>query len=181
MKNKKLQTVVLVIMGVLIFASIVARILKFQSKPVATIAYLISLTFTVLYGFFFYKKPHGNMLKYAMLVFAVTTTLQSAHAMASNGTFDHAIIRILASLAVCYCAGRLDRIDQNKYIMPIIVLLFFGVSIYKVIGDICDHSIELASTIRHFSYTINYASLVISYFIRYDEHKEAGLMDGAKK
>jgi len=181
MKKNTSKKVLLVITGILIIIAIIGRALKIPSKPESSILYLISLVFTALYGFWFYKKPHGNMLKYAMLIFAVTTVVKGCHSMAVDGAIDNAIIRILASLALIYCAGRLNRIDQNKVIMPIICLVFLGISIYKVVCDISNQSLELSGTVRHFSYTINCFALIISYFVRYDEHKEAGLMDAPKK
>jgi len=181
MNSKKSTNVSLVIMGVLIIVAIISRILNIQTKPFPSILYLISLGFTAFYGFWLYKKPHGNMLKYAMLIFVVTVIIQGCNSMASDGEINNAIIRVFASIAVCYCAGRLDRLDQNKYIMPIIALLFLGESGYKVVDDIMEQSVDIPSTIRHFSYTINYITLMIAYFVRYKEHKEAGLMDTPKK
>jgi len=181
MEKKTGKNVLLVIMGGLIIVAIIARILKFPKSPVDTIAYSISLVFTALYGFWFYKKPHGNMLKFAMLIFALTTTITSCCSMVSKGVVNHQIIKIIALLIVCYCAGRLNRIDQNKYLMSILCLVFLGLSIYTVIGTIMDQSITFASTIRHFSYTINYITLMIAYFVRYKEHKEAGLLDSPRE
>jgi len=181
MDKKKSKNVLLVIMGVLIIVAIIARILKIQTKPVSTSLYLLSLVFTALYGFCLYKKPHGNILKYAMLIFLLTTIIQACNTMALKGTINHTMVRVIASVAVCYCAGRLNRIDQNKYIMPIIALLFFGESTYRIVGDIIDKSVNLASSVRHFSYTFNYITLMIAYFVRYKEHKEAGLIDAPKE
>jgi len=181
MKNKSVKNILLIVMGVLIVVAVIARILKIQTKPVPTVLYLISLLFTALYGFWFYKKPHGNMLKYAMLIFAVTTIIQGCYSMASDGTVTYALVRVLAAAAVCYCAGRMDRIKENRYLMPVIALLFLMTSIYKEVCDVSSRSVELASSIRHFSYTINFITLMLAYFIRYKEHREAGLTDSQKK
>jgi len=178
MENKKAKNVLLAVMGILVIVAIIARILRFSTNPVATIAYLISLVFTALYGFWFYKKPHGNMLKYAMLIVALATILSSSYGLITGKSYH--IVKILASAVLCYCAGRLNRIDQNKYLLPIICLVFLGTSVYKMIGDISNQNIELTATIRHFSYTINYATIMIAYFVRYDEHKLAGLIDAPK-
>jgi len=181
MENKKTKNALLAIMGVMIIVGIIARLLKIQTKPISTSLYLLSLVFTALYGFCLYKKPHGNMLKYAMLIFLVTTIIQACNTIALKGTMNHTIVRVIASVAVCYCAGRLNRIDQNKYIMPIIALLYFGESTYRIVGDIMDQSVNLASSIRHFSYTFNYITLMIAYFVRFEEHREAGIMDAPKQ
>jgi len=175
MEKKTSKNVLLAVMGVLILIEIVARIIIIQTNTFAGIAQLISLAFSALYCFLFYNKPHGNILKYAMLVFAFANILSSSYLLLAGNTYQ--IAKLLAVAAVCYCAGRLNRIDQNKYIMPILSLVFIGVSICGVRVDIANKTVNAFTILTRFNNTINYFALMIAYFVRYEEHKEAGLMD----
>jgi len=180
MENKKTKNVLLAIMGVLIVAEIVICIVIAQSNVLVIdiLMRLVSLLFTTLYGFWLYKKPHGNMLKCAMLIFAIVSILASSKTLMTGKSYH--IVKLLASAAVCYCAGRLNRIDQNKYLMPIIGVAFLAVSFYGVYLSIVNNYATAVIIASCFIFTINYFTLMIAYFVRYDEHKEAGLIDASK-
>jgi len=178
MKKKRLTNILLVILGILNIIEIGARIIIIQTNTFAGVVQMISLLFAVLYVFWLYKKPHGNILKYAMLIFAIANILSSSYLLLAGRTYQMA--KLLAVAAVCYCAGRLNRIDQNKYIMPIIAIVLIGVSICGVYYNVINQTANVFTVLTSFNNTINYITLMIAYFVRYEEHKEAGIMDAPK-
>jgi len=138
----------------------------------------MSLVFTGLYVFWLYKIPHGNMLKYSMLLFSIANIISGTVFLLVGTKIE--IIRILASAGVCYCAGRLNRIDQNKYLMSIIGVAFLTVSVYWVSIWAMDSDVSIFNTFGRLNSTINYITLMIAYFVRFKEHKLAGLIDAPK-
>jgi len=179
MKKKTLKHMLLAVMGALIIVEIIVRMIMIKTNTFAGIMQLISLVFSALYVFLFYKKPHGNMLKYAMLVFSFANILSSSYLLMTGNTYQ--VVKLLAAAAVCYCAGRLNRIDENKYMLPALGLFFFWVSVSGVRADIENQAANVFTILTRFNNTVNYFTLVIAYFVRYDEHKEAGLADAPRK
>lgn len=173
--EKKKQNVLLIIMGALILMSIAITACSISSSPVLCSLGLIVLIFVALYGFVLYKKPHGNLLKIAMLLFAAVYIV-SAILIASQGIGIVAlsIIGTLAASAIIYGAGRLNRIEQNKYIFVVADIIFFALELYTAIT--CPAG-SFVGTFVFFNYFIIFTTLLIAYFVRYKEHKEAGLTD----
>jgi len=179
MENKYSKNILLAIMGVLIIVAIVARVATIQTAPVSAVTQLISLVFVAVYGFVLFRKPHGNLLKYAMLIFVFSTIFCDCYYLILGHSGFH-IVKIFAATVVCYCAGRLNRIDQNKYIMPIIGIVYLGISIYATAFVAPSGPMKYLIIPSRFIFTINYFTIMIAYFVRYKEHKEAGLMDAPK-
>ena len=174
MENKKTTTnILLIIMGILTLAEIILRLCIIKTNTFSGIVLIISMLFVALYCFFLYKKPHGNTLKYAMLLFALSSIFSSISYLMKVPDYNSAII-ILADAGICYGAGRLNRIDQNRILFPIIAIVLLGCSIWSVTHY------NTGGVIRAFSFFngfIAFTALMIAYFIRYKEHKEAGLAD----
>jgi len=177
-KKTSKNNILLAIMGVLILTEIVIGFITLQN-PFFDILGMIPLFFIALYGFWFYKKPHGNMLKYAMILLAISEIMTSLVCVKNGWNFERQTFKIFAAAALIYAAGRLNRIDQNKYILPLVFVVQFACDALAVI----DFS-PLYSPIYFiawFSGTISAAALLIAYFVRYKEHKEAGLSDAPKE
>jgi len=177
--EKKKQNVLLIIMGVLILMEIVLVVIDFSEFIAVHVCMMATLLFTALYGFIFYKKPHGNMLKYAMLIFAISNILSSMVSLQnfSQSLFVSIALSVLSSAVVCYGAGRLNRIKQNKILFPIICVVYFVVSILWFAECPADYHTSVLSDARLFSTPTIFLTLMIAYFVRYKEHKEAGISD----
>jgi len=178
-EKKTSKNILLIIMGVLILASIAITICSITWSPVLCGLALVVLVFVALYGFVLYKKPHGNMLKYAMLLFAAVYII-SAIIIASqgDGIVAFSIIGTLAASAIFYGAGRLNRIEQNKFVFVIADIIFFVLELFTAIT--CPTG-SFTGTFVLFNYFIIFTTLIIAYFVRYKEHREAGLNDAPKK
>jgi len=174
--EKKKQNVLLIFMGLLIMAELVITTSVVTLDALTYIPIIVSLVFVAFYGFWLYKKPHGNILKYAMLLFAVSIILNAVVAAYNNwGAMYHQVLRLFASASICYCAGRLNRVEQNKMILPIAELLLI---VYAVAGaSSAVGNVSSLSILIFFSYPITLLTLMIAYFVRFKEHKEAGISD----
>jgi len=177
--EKKKQNILLITMGALIVISLIATALTISTNVIGGVCTLIPLVMTALYGFFLYKIPHGNMLKYAIIVLAVAKIISAAtYTSIDSSTVLANTLVALCSCAMCYCAGRLNRIEQNKILFPIIeiITLVLGSTWVKPFSDIS----SVFLNIRSMAYPMIFATIMIAYFVRYKEHREAGLADAPK-
>jgi len=85
----------------------------------------------IYYALFAYKKPHGNHLRYIILVCAFLTLLETLVPSSSdkpNAIFVvNYVINFLVAILVSFVSGRLDRNKENKTIL-IVVLGLIAVS-----------------------------------------------------
>jgi len=176
MEKKSSENILLHIMGVLIAIALIATAATISTNVIGGVCTLIPLVMTALYGFILYKIPHGNMLKYAIIVLAVAKVISAAvYTSADSSTVFTNSLVALCSCAMCYCAGRLNRIEQNRLLFPIIeiVTVILGATWLKPFTDIT----SVFLNIRCMAYPIIFATIMIAYFVRYKEHKEAGISD----
>jgi len=174
MENKTTKNLLLTIMGILILIELVLGIIIFENPLLDSVS-LIPLVFVALYGFWLYKKPHGNMLKYAILIAGVTNILVACSLIKEGLSMGEQIARVIVSVILVYVAGRLNRIDQNKYFLPIA----FAIQFICDLIDYISYSAMFESIYRltWFTAPIMILTLMIAYLVRYKEHKEAGLTD----
>lgn len=179
MEKKKETNILLIIMGLLIVLMGVAVACTVSGFWLPAICVLVALVFVALYGFWLYKKPHGNMLKYAMLLTAVANIITDAYLISTNcGSLVVHIISLLAAAAVCYGAGRLNRIEQNKYIFVITDIVFLIVAVIWTIQT--SPEFPFLIFVKLYVYFVTFTTLIIAYFVRYKAHKEAGITDTPK-
>jgi len=183
MEKKTSKNILLAIMGVLILLELFAAIASFSSLNfIASSCAIVALLFVALYGFWLYKKPHGNMLKYSMIILAASIIVNAAKCiqMNYNPLYIH-ITRLLSAAMITYIAGRLNRIEKNKYLFVIGVVALFVVDFMGIIPNIGSEYFTFFVFLRFVYDAVTLLTLMIAYFVRYKEHKEAGLMDAPKK
>ncbi|GEM_PF-2014516 len=179
MEKKTQKNIWLTIMGALTVAIIIITCIAITQPYLAYVCGIIVLLCSALYSFFFYNKPHGNLLKISFLIFAISKLISDACIISADTQFSIlGAFSIVSAAIVCYCAGRLSRIEQNKYILIIIDVFYFALSTIECI-NLTTHT--LLNILCMFNYPITLTVLMIAYFVRYKEHKEAGLMDAPKK
>jgi len=170
MENSK-KKLWLMLMGILVLVEIIFRVCTISRFTFSGILTLVSLVFIALYGFLLYKVPHGNMLKYAMLFLAFSKIINNSNIMMNYNADYTSIILIIACAVICYCAGRLDRIKENRILFVVIDIIFFVTSIMTLLKySRGGFMIGFA----FFDSFIAFTTLMIAYFIRYKEHREAG-------
>jgi len=177
MENKKTKNILLAIMGIFVLAELVAIVISLADGiTIFSICQAVALIFVASYGFWLYKKPHGNLLKYALLLIAGAQLFGATEALANAKAASGALTTsVFFAAALVYVAGRLNRIDQNKILLPIIAAFELYGAIWSVINFAGQES--ALTLFSWFSRSIMIFTLMIAYFVRYKEHKEAGISD----
>jgi len=173
MEKKTSGNGLLAVMGALVIADIIVMICVIDAVTVGKILALAVMALVVLYLFWLYKKPHGNLLKYTMLLFALVILFLNATDY-SGGMIS--IVNLIAGGLVCYCAGRLHKIKRNRIILLIIDIYWLIDGIWSSVK--LEH-VTFLNVFSNFTFFIVLGSLIIAYLIRYKEHREAGLLDRA--
>jgi len=176
MEKKKQNPVLLGLCVILTVFTIVLDICTAISSKdsVATFALIAwtCVSFLVLYYILVgYKKPHGNMLRYLLLIMAAVMVIDTFD---FSETALYTPLRAATVLLIAYIAGRLGKINQNKILMPIVwvLIIISGCMLRKL-----QPSTDILKNISFFLDTIIWFVTCAAYFVRYKEHKEAGLTD----
>ena len=182
---KKSTKTGLMILSILVFLGIAFSfytfISDFTGKPLGIqvhICLVFLMYFVVLlYSFWGYRKPHGNMLRFAMFVFGLMIIFK----LVLPGRPDTSIVNFAANACdgfaaalITFISGRLQKIDKNKKLMIFVgVLMIVGI----LLLTISNSSFSITSFIRALSQPICWASLCLAYTARYELHREAGLAE----
>lgn len=182
-KNLKKETKIgIAIIAALLLAGIVDCVLSFivsenRNEPFSLLHIALNTVlyiFVGAYTFFDYKRPHGNSLRILFFVFGVYVLLSDNLPIVNLDGTRNFMVRILAGLAALftvYISGRLDKLNKNRLFMIAVgVLLLAGRII--VITTIPSNLIRIIGVSTQF---IVWLALCLSYTIRFDEHKAAGL------
>jgi len=165
-------------------------------SEVTTIALCILILY---YNFFGYKKPHGNLLKYIFLIFGFALIISTFF---NGGVELSGLIYTMIGTIVVYMSGRLNKIEKNRKLAVVVLILFTVLVIISVFR--IDVSFETAhnaavempqmypsgkqemqpksllSILGTFTTPLQWIALSLAYISRYKEHKEAGLLDKVK-
>ena len=143
---------------------------------VKDIIYLLIYVLTGFYALLGYKKPHGNMLKYLYMIFAVGLVLNVCLGNADKNAFMTAvsISTSLAALILVYVSGRFHKIEKNRVLLILAGVLLFASAIIPMFSD----KIMINGFLNACSPLIMLLALGFAYTARFEEHKAAGLEDG---
>ena len=214
-KRTPIVIVVLALILCLCIAGIVTTAMGQRSalptlrEALVYIGYLLVLS----YAFVGYRVPHGNLLKYTILVFAlllvITVAINPSYygstagpdggaeaPLASDGEALPApvgapdapekpaarsphqekqdnlleLVFLGATLIlISYMAGRLNRINENRYIACLALLLLL---LRALLADAGDRFLPAGFNEFNMWLVLN-----CSYILRYKEHREAGVLD----
>ena len=149
-----------------------------DGRIISTVMAIIDVAicvFIMLYAFFGYRKPHGNMLKFVFFAYAISLALQGTVAIAGKIHYTVGDLYVLAALLIAYVAGRLNKIEKNKFILIFVGLL--------ILASVIIINVPVLPTIKFLYFfasitpIITFAALGFAYVARYEEHKAAGLED----
>ena len=130
--------------------------------------------FIIFYGLWGYKIPHGNLLRYEFIVFAIMNILVLLTDL-QLGLFASYLLAAKALLSI-YMAGRLDKIKKNIWIMIAVLVLEIDYDLSFVIS-LKGSFTSFISFIALFCGIYMWVALCGAYITRYKLHKEAGLTD----
>ena len=148
-----------------------------HSFSLANVLTYVELAIAIIYTVCAYKKPHGNLMRYLLLLYAVAVAGLLLIGAASQPTYLNANYLAIIILAV-YMAGRLNKYTQNIIICAVL-LVCNCITMYYLIDMITDKGMPL--TFANFfgcaGCVTVWLAIAAGYIIRYREHKEAGLTD----
>lgn len=179
MENKKntMHRVIVAIFALIGLAvSVVCFIWRIQNyvsiRPFILVG--IYYAFVFYYGISGYKKPHGNMIRYLLLILAfyIASTI-----IVMVERWDIPWVMFAASnfaaVLIAYMAGRLNKMKKNIVIAVIISVLLLVKSFWPVSGmSLNGYSLFVLDTTMPIFMWITVALI---YFFRYYEHREAGI------
>jgi len=173
MEHTKLKNAVFAVLSALIIAMIAFTLLDIAKYPLIKVMNLVCLVSVLIYTAVSYRKPHGNLLKYAMLIFALTLIVNGASCL-DQGFAPLVPITLLSAAAcgVCYVSGRLDRVTENAYLLAAIELVL--VACYLSVLFAAEFIISFRFCFLAAVYPVVFGIIIASYFLRFAEHKQAG-------
>ena len=153
------------------------RIAFSRSLTISTVMTYVEILIAVLYIVSGYKKPHGNLLRYLLLLYAVAVAGLLLRAAAYQPTWVNATY-ILKIMFAVYMGGRLDHFKQNLVICVVMFICNCMVA-YYLIDMITDFGITLTfvNFIGCCGAVTVWMAIAAGYVIRFKPHKEAGLAD----
>ncbi|MBQ4298514.1 MAG: hypothetical protein II771_09480 [Clostridia bacterium] len=135
--------------------------------------------FLFYYGIRGYKKPHGNALRYLVLVLAAVTAASIQMQLdywsvpwpvvLSNG---------LAAVLMGYMAGRLHKVKENRWTVAAVTVLLLVRSFWPIGQQYA--ALSVFCTLTRITTLFSWITVVLIYFFRYREHREAGLAADAE-
>lgn len=179
MKDKKnnLQRILVAFVALLGFTvSIVCFIWRLDNN-VSIRSFILAAVyycFIFVYGFYAYKTPHGNMVRYLLLTLALYIAF-SIVVMDSRWSIPWFVIAAsnFAAVLIAYMAGRLNKVKKNIIVAAIVSVLLLVKSFWPVEtpGINADAMFILDRTMPIFMWL----TVVMIYFFRFKEHKQAGI------
>jgi len=127
------------------------------------------ILYYLLYG---YKKPHGNLLRFIMLAFALSMIFDDTLFSVFTA---YVPVRTVTVMLIAYMAGRLNKFEKNRILMPVILVLTVVTAIIITKEFPSD---ETVVNLAVFACPVQWCIVCAAYIARYKQHKEAGLADG---
>ncbi len=144
------------------------------------IVYIVPILIYILlliYVLMEYKRPHGNLLRVTLLIYAFMLAVWAAAQGENAGCI---YVLPCTTVIVAYLSGRLNKIKKNIVWFSIAAAFLIGYGILQtVMVGVETYGIMQISYC--FGAFLQWITLALAYFSRYKEHKEAGLMDAPKK
>ena len=181
-KKSNGKLIALIVLGLLTALGLAIEIIAFirfrstysSGSYLSLVVYTLTSLLLLYYAAVGYRKPHGNLMKYLFLMFAVCCLGGVVSITAEQTVIDtiYNYLRGIVVLLVAYVAGRLDRFKQNVRLMSVIGILMLISS-----AVVCADYTDTLGFLFSFTYFVLWIDLMIAYILRYKEHKEAGLTD----
>ena len=134
---------------------------------------IILLLAAVMYACYGYKKPHGNHMRYLLLLNVIFVACLLVLGVPEQPTYV-TVSYLVSIISMTYMAGRLGHYKQNLVICGI-VLVCSIINTYYVLSftDTSSFIYVFAS----FGPTTVWLAVAGGYITRFKLHKEAGLLD----
>ena len=132
----------------------------------------------MLYGFFGFNTAHGNLLRYACLLFGILTALS---AVLAGGSQTVMLLQTAGAVLAAYMSGRLAKLRKNRFIIPLVFLLFLAAAFLSggqaqpvTLPGISPLGAALLLPLLPYNTVILWTAISISYLVRFRQHIAAG-------
>ena len=129
------------------------------------------------YGINGYKIPHGNLVRYLMLILAAYNIFNVTVSIYRWYKLPWVVLAAgnLAAMFIAYMAGRLNKFKKNLIVAIIVTVLLLAECFWpvKIPGVEVDALFFLDRSLP----ILMWLTIMSIYFFRYEEHTEAGLAD----
>ena len=187
-KTAGLKIAIIVDIILLLFGLVITFCQLFDAaNKYSGIITLIVYAATLFYVFYEYKKPHGDLLRIALIAFATALALL----ICRPDSFQPFIKYIFCAPIVltAFTAGRLNRFEENKVYIYVIEAVLIAAGVLALFGGpeaagLAEAAISQTVTpdiqsgwyvkFLAFNPAIQFGTLALSYALRYNEHKKAG-------
>ena len=129
-----------------------------------------------------YSRPHGNLLKYTLLLFGVYAGLSAIFTI----TFSYvawlciAVLLMLVAVGSAYMAGKLGHLEKSKILFILNGIFLLAASVISVVSiAAAGEQIYVGFILAKINPLLIWAALGIAYTSRYEEHKQAGIEEDA--
>jgi len=182
-KSGKLNAVIIALVAVIGFiVALISFIWRLNSHiPAVLFAWVcVYYGFVLYYGVRGYKKPHGNMVRYLMLILAVYIAAATITPIYSfSASWPIVLSSMYAVLFMAYMAGRLNKVKKNRYVAILVTVLLLVRCFWPMELPDAYGMVNLSYVLDRLSPLFMWLTTVLIYFFRYHEHREAGLaVDG---
>jgi uncharacterized membrane protein len=132
--------------------------------------------FVLYYGVKGYRKPHGNMVRYLMLIFGVYIAGSLITDLNSWTTpWPILLSGSLAAMSIAYMAGRLNKYEKNKRVAVFSLILLLIRCFWFLERPELRGWDTVLFVLDRCQALFMWATIVLIYFFRYHDHKEAGI------
>jgi len=141
--------------------------------PVMSILTMILDIGIIYYLFAGYKVPHGNMMKFLFLFFALVLSAKGARSIEYSRILP--VLFNVSAVLIAFGAGRLNRIKELRVLLCIVLVLVLAAFIRLAVLFPSSFSDLLG-----LPGLLDLVALAGAYFVRYAQHKEAGFIEDNK-
>ena len=132
--------------------------------------------FVLYYGVKGYRKPHGDMLRWLILILAVFVAASVLMQVERFGAaWPILLSNELAVLAMGFLAGRLHRVERNKYVTVFVSIMLLIRCFWFLEHPGLSGADAALFVLDRCQPIFMWLTMLLLYFYRYKEHKEAGL------
>ena len=137
---------------------------------------IVVLLFVMVYAFFDYKTPHGNLLKALLLIEAIVLAASTSMDFIHGVSILPGAISMAAALMIAYIAGRLSKLEKNTFLLILVCCLLAAADIIYCVG-LLQNAPAAAVIFPIGSVCCTFVTMLaisFAYTARFDEHRTAG-------
>ncbi len=182
-KDRKLNAVLIVLIAIAGFTVSLISLFWRQNSGMTVFVFIeesVYYLFVFYYAVWGYKIPHGNLLRYLMLLLAVVTAVSIHQMLLDYPELPWPVLLSsnVAAVLIGYMAGRLHKVKKNIIVVAIVTILLLIRCFWPIKQQYS--ALSVFSVLDRSTTLFTWITIMAIYFFRYKEHKEAGLLTDEK-